>query len=251
MLINQANQGQGAARTTAIQRCHSEYVAFMDADDISLPDRFRLQINYLDDHPDVVMVGTQIEFLIGSSPQRALRTPTDHDQIEGHLLKGRAGFCSPSLMFRRKHSLACESYPAGIFGEDIHFCLSMCELGRVANLDEILFRYRLHVSQTSLARSREVASANSYAAYRATCRRKGASPLTFDSFLHDATLTERWQWSIEAWTLIHYRTARIQLACGKPIAGYLRMALVAICRPWLSLRRIAQIAPWHKGSSVA
>jgi glycosyltransferase involved in cell wall biosynthesis len=135
VLIRQANAGQGAARKTALERCQSEYVAFMDEDDISLPDRFAKQVEYLDSNPDVVIVGTQIEFLIGSSTQRALPVPTTHEEIELRLLEGRAGVCCPSLMFRSCLAKKCDDYPSGMLGEDIAFCLQMCEHGRIGNLE--------------------------------------------------------------------------------------------------------------------
>jgi len=61
-----ANEGIGASLNRGLQLCQSEYVARMDADDISLANRFKYQVEYLDAHPDVVMLGTQIEFLIGN-----------------------------------------------------------------------------------------------------------------------------------------------------------------------------------------
>jgi glycosyltransferase involved in cell wall biosynthesis len=239
-LINQANQGQGTARNLALRRCQSEYVALMDSDDISMPDRFRSQLEYLDAHPEVVMLGTQIEFLVGAVAQRAFGAPTDHIEIETRLLKGRAGLCNPSLMFRTAAALACGGYPAGIIGEDTDFCLRMCEQGRAANLDRVLLQYRLHPAQTSQARSTELISAYHYAASRAICRRKGLPEPGLETFLRNASLIARWRWSVEAWELIQYRTGRIQMASGKPFRGLLRLALLGVCRPFSVIRRVAQ-----------
>ncbi len=60
VLLNQENAGQGAARNAALQRCQSEYVAVMDQDDVSITDRLASQLSYLDAHPEVVILGTQI-----------------------------------------------------------------------------------------------------------------------------------------------------------------------------------------------
>jgi glycosyltransferase involved in cell wall biosynthesis len=239
LLINQANEGQGAARNTALRRCQSEYVALMDADDISLPDRFLSQLEYLDAHPDVVMLGTQLEFLVGTVGQRALCVPVGHDDIETRLLKGRSGLCNSSLMFRTAAAIACGGYPAGVVGEDIDFCLRMCEQGRAANLGRVLLQYRLHTAQTSLARCRELILATRYVAYRTICRRKGLPTPTLDSYFLNASLISRWRWSIEAWELIQYRTARIQMASGRTIRGLLRFALLGLCRPFATIGRIA------------
>src|SRR5579859_1449928 len=155
-IIDQENAGQGAARNLSLGRCRTDYVALMDADDIAKPDRLRAQMDYLDSHPEAVILGTQFEFLVGVVPQRAPAVPLGHDGIEARLLKGRAGLCHPSLMFRTAAAITCGGYPTGVFGEDLEFCLRMCELGRAANLDKILFQYRLQGAQTSMAKSREV-----------------------------------------------------------------------------------------------
>jgi glycosyltransferase involved in cell wall biosynthesis len=244
VIIHQANAGQGAARNTALQRCQSEYLAFMDADDISKPDRLLSQVNYLDAHPAVVMVGVQIEFLIGSVSQRALSVPIDHEEIHARLLNGRAGLCQPSVMCRNAAAIACGGYsggyPAGFLGEDIDFCARMCEQGRAANLDKVLLQYRLHVAQTSLARSKEIICMNRYAAYRAICRRKGLPVPVLDEYIHKAPLRRRWEWSVEAWELIQYRTARIRMATGRPVSGLLRLVLLGMCRPVKTIGRVSQ-----------
>ena len=231
VIVDQPNQGIGASLNTSLHMCRSEYVARMDSDDISKPDRLALQVEYLDAHPEVVLLGTQIEFLIGDVAQRAFTAPVDHDGIEARFLKGRAGLCHPSLMFRTATAIACGGYPAGVFGEDLEFCLRMCEVGRVANLDRVLLQYRLQAAQTSMARSKEVVRVSSYAAYRASCRRKGKPEPALDEFLQSASWFNRFQWSKEAWELIQYRTARIQLAGGNPISGALRLGLLGLCHP--------------------
>ncbi len=240
ILINQTNAGQGAARNLALRRCNSEYVALMDADDISKPDRLYSQVGYLDSHPDVVLLGTQIEFLIGNVTQRALRMPLYHDEIEARLLKGRAGLCNPSLMFRTSVAVSCLDYPSRLVGEDIDFCLQMCERGLVANLDRVLFQYRLRPAQSSIARSKDAVRMNHYAANRASFRRNGLSAPTVDEFLQNASLITRGQWSIEAWELIQYRTGRIQMASGRPITGALRLALLGLCRPVSAIGYLAR-----------
>ena len=239
MVVNQANAGQGAARNTALRNCRTEYVAVMDQDDISKPSRLLSELEYLDAHPEVVLVGTQIEFLVGTASQRALTSPLDHDEIEGRLLKGRAGICHPSLMYRTAAAIACGGYPNGVFGEDIDFCLRMFEHGRAANLDRILFQYRLHPAQASLARCSELISANRYAAYTAICRRKGVPAAALDTFLLKASWMSRLRWSLEAWELIQYRTARIEMVSGRRVNGFLRLAILGMSRPFATVRRIA------------
>ncbi|HSZ71252.1 MAG TPA: glycosyltransferase family 2 protein, partial [Cytophagaceae bacterium] len=53
--VKHLNDGLLAAR--------GEYIARMDADDISLPDRFKKQIDYLEQHKEVAVCGSFIEFI--------------------------------------------------------------------------------------------------------------------------------------------------------------------------------------------
>jgi len=240
LVIHQANVGQGAARKMALRSCQTEYVAFMDQDDISLPDRFAKQVEYLDAHSRIVIVGTQIEFLIGSSTQRALSAPTTHEEIDACLLRGRAGICCPSLMFRSTPAKEIDDYPSGMLGEDIAFCLCMSERGRIGNLEGVHLQYRLHSAQTSLAKSGQLIRSNRYAAYCGLCRRSGLQPKTFERFLNNASLFSRLHWNVEAWELIQYRTGRIHIANGRWVRGFIRLALLGVCRPFKAIQRIAQ-----------
>jgi glycosyltransferase involved in cell wall biosynthesis len=240
VVIEQKNAGQGAARKFALSRCQSDYVALMDSDDVSYPNRLELQMAYLENHPEVVLVGTQIDLLIEGRPQKALSVPMDHEQIHARLMEGRAGLCNPCVMFRTKEALNCCDYPNGLLGEDIDFCLRMSELGTIANINMVLFQYRMHAAQTSLSRVREIVRANSYAAYLATCRSLGKPMPTFGEFVLHASWKDRRRWTGEARTVIQYRTGRLELATGHHIRGYLRLMLLTLRKPGQAVRRVLQ-----------
>jgi glycosyltransferase involved in cell wall biosynthesis len=240
LVIEQQNAGSGEARKLALSRCQSEYVALMDSDDVSHRNRLEIQATYLDNHRGVVLVGTQLELLIGDRVEKALSVPTDHANIHARLMQGRAGVCNPSLMFRTEESLKCLDYPSYLLGEDIDFCLRMCELGTIANINMVLFQYRMHSANTSLARAQEMVHANSYAAHLATCRCLDKPMPTFDEFVHHASWKDRRRWAGEARTVIQYRTGRLELATGHPIRGYLRLALLSLRRPGQVIRRVLQ-----------
>ena len=57
-IYNEDNLGQPRSRNKAIELAKGEFIAIMDADDISLPLRLERQVKYLQAHPNVVLVGT-------------------------------------------------------------------------------------------------------------------------------------------------------------------------------------------------
>ena len=241
VLIHQANAGQGAARNLALNHCQTEYAAIMDADDISLPDRLFSQIEYLDAHPEVVVLGTQIQFIVGKTIQRAFRVPAEHREIERRFLQGQAGMCHSSMMMRLAAARAAGFYPEGMIGEDMEFCLRLCELGCAANIDKVLVSYRLHTSSICVSKSRDLIRANHFASHRAFCRRNRIPEPIYDAFLREASWIDSWRWSMEAHALTQYRTGRIRIATGNPIAGYARLVLSGLFRPSYAVRRAAQL----------
>jgi len=57
-VVHQENRGLGATLNRGIGLCETEYLARMDADDVACPDRLKLQVDYMERHPAVAMLGT-------------------------------------------------------------------------------------------------------------------------------------------------------------------------------------------------
>ena len=62
--IQQENQGVAAARNRAIEAAEGEFFAFLDQDDLWTPEKLKLQIEYLQSHPDVGYTLTQQQFFL-------------------------------------------------------------------------------------------------------------------------------------------------------------------------------------------
>src|SRR5208337_5671835 len=76
------------ARNACCFRARGKYLALLDADDVALPDRLALQVNYLDRHPQVAILGGAVE-LIGESGRRfgVSGTRQNDDEIRRTLLR--------------------------------------------------------------------------------------------------------------------------------------------------------------------
>ena len=67
---NERNMGVAATLNRGLDLARGEYIARMDADDISLPERFAKQAAYMDAHPDVAVCGSNIILFSEGAPER-------------------------------------------------------------------------------------------------------------------------------------------------------------------------------------
>lgn len=148
-LISQANTGLLGALNNGLRACRGEFIARMDADDIALPNRFWLQVNYLREHPDAVAVGSRVLMIdpdgVPIAEHWKLAT---HDDIDRDNMAGNCAMCHPSAMFRRSAIESIGGYRFA-YAEDHDLWLRLGEIGRLANLGEILLKYRMHLANLS------------------------------------------------------------------------------------------------------
>jgi glycosyltransferase involved in cell wall biosynthesis len=155
LLSNNGNRGLVYSANRGLDMARGEYVARMDCDDISLPDRFARQVCFLDRNPDVGICGTHIE--IFGDRQWINRYPVDDAAIRCELLFGTA-LAHPSVMMRsslfRESGLRYENRFANV-AEDYDLWVRASQYTRLANLPRVLLRYRWHDSQTSVRKEAE------------------------------------------------------------------------------------------------
>lgn len=127
------------------------YVGRMDADDISLPGRIGLQMDFLDRHPEAVMAGTQIQHIDeNGAPLKRISYPQSHAEIYRELMAGRNLIQHPSVLMRRDAVLQAGGYDTRIdCAEDYDLWLRLGRLGELRNLPEVLLSWRRHTSQIS------------------------------------------------------------------------------------------------------
>jgi glycosyltransferase involved in cell wall biosynthesis len=146
-LIQQQNQGLTKSLNKGLKIAKGEFIARIDADDIAVSNRFEKQVNYLNQHQDVVLLGSSIEMMTADGLPMGLRIlDKKHSQIRKKLLQGDSCALShPAVMFRKDVAIDIggydESYPVG---QDLDFFLRMSEKGKVENLPDSLLFWRQH-----------------------------------------------------------------------------------------------------------
>jgi hypothetical protein len=171
-------RGERAGLTRSLNRLLSlatgAYVARMDADDVSFPDRFARQIAFLESHPMYVAVGSAILWI---DPEGELLHesvwPEDSATIERLLLRGKGGLPHPAMMSRRAALEKIGGYREQFrVAQDKDLWLRLLDVGLLANLREPLLYYRQHPLAISTRHTAEQWRMTCQAVQDA-CRRRG------------------------------------------------------------------------------
>jgi glycosyltransferase involved in cell wall biosynthesis len=141
--------GQAAGMNLGLSYARYEFIARLDADDAAHPSRLKMQLEYLETHPEAVAVGSRVMRVDHEGrPLAELVYPTGRDIRRSLLLQNVVAHSS--LMFRRIALELVGSYDAAMGQmEDYDFILRLAKEGPIANLDHVLTYYRVHPNQTS------------------------------------------------------------------------------------------------------
>jgi glycosyltransferase involved in cell wall biosynthesis len=147
------NSGLAVALNAGLAECTGDYVARMDTDDILLPERFSVQLSYMQQHPDVDLVGSFAAEINENSAEGSLRgMPTEHAAIVSSLWSNP--FIHPAVMFKREKMLSIGGYDVNLRRrQDYELWFRCAKNGfRFANIPQPLILYRFvagsHKKQT-------------------------------------------------------------------------------------------------------
>lgn len=144
---NEHNLGISLSRNRLLELAHGEYIAVMDHDDISLPERLEKEVNFLDKNPTVGVVGSSIVEL----PKHHVYQPPIDDETIRLKLMHDCVVIHPSSMIRREvltknHIQYVNSFTPA---EDYALWCQLVGVTHFANLPDILLYYRKHSGNTS------------------------------------------------------------------------------------------------------
>lgn len=144
LLRNHQNLGLIKTLNKGISLARGNYIARMDADDISHIERLATQVTYLEDHPTVGVLGTAYIRLYADGATSLRQPPVTDTAIRWHLLFGNI-WCHPSIMFRRRLvALEQPFYRDFLHAEDYELWPRLLKHTRAATLTTPLVSYRMH-----------------------------------------------------------------------------------------------------------
>jgi glycosyltransferase involved in cell wall biosynthesis len=147
IIRHESQLGLIASLNDGLYVAKGEYVARMDADDISFTDRLMLQVGFLEAHPHIDLCGTG---MILSRQNNLKMNPQTHEEIRTWLLFHTC-ISHPTVMIRRStvNRLQLSYNPAFPYAEDYELWNRIAPYVQMANLPQPLLYYRQHTGQVS------------------------------------------------------------------------------------------------------
>lgn len=211
-LISRPNTGYLRALNEGLSLAQGEFIARMDADDVSHCERLERQIAFLESHPDCVAVGSALLRIDADGDVLCEEPmPETHEDIEARLFNGLGALGHPAVTMRRSALIEVGGYRDAYYGaEDHDLWLRLAERGRLANLREALLKSRVHAENFTFVhyeRSRTAVRA----AIADACRRRelpGPAHDLLDSAPPQSGIDRMRAWTRSALYAGHYRTGR-------------------------------------------
>lgn len=144
LVRNKENIGVTKSLNKALKLAKGKYITRMDADDWSFPERFKLQVELMEDHPDVVVSGSYIEVCDSKLKTTYIRKyHLDDQSIRKHLFR-YSPFAHPATIWKAA-VLKKEGYDERInVCQDYELYFRIGKIGKFMNLDKILLKLRMH-----------------------------------------------------------------------------------------------------------
>ncbi|WP_312470526.1 glycosyltransferase [Neobacillus sp.] len=136
----ETNMGLGKALEIGVEKCTFDLIARMDTDDISHPNRFEKQVNFMVNHPDVQVLGSWIgEFEHNPDEINSIRkVPTTYEEVVQYAKK-RNPLNHMTVMYRKSAVLEAGNYKPFLWNEDYYLWVRMLNRNaKIVNMPEIL-----------------------------------------------------------------------------------------------------------------
>lgn len=147
LICNSENLGLTKNLNIGLGLAKGKYIARMDGDDISVPDRFKKQEAYMEAHPEIMLVGCQTKNFGESS--LVWRLKDDSEELKVRMLI-RPVYAHPGFFMRRELIDAGYRYDESFrTAQDYEFASRVAERNSIGLVEEVLLYYRVHRKQVS------------------------------------------------------------------------------------------------------
>ncbi len=142
----------GNVLNIGIENSHCEYIVRMDADDIMSPTRLDHQFSYMENNPDVIICGGQIDLINAKGEVIGHREYSLSDcELKKNIFLF-SPFAHPAVIIRKKPLIDVGMYPRDLIKvEDIKLWYLLYKKGEFANISNTVLKYRVRDNSESLS----------------------------------------------------------------------------------------------------
>lgn len=149
VLIDRENKGLPYSLNEGISIAKGQYIARMDADDISLSNRFEKQIKYMEENK-IDVCGSYIKLFGDNTKEQIVKYSIYHDDIKFRLLF-MSSLAHPTVIFKKKVFEKVEYRVDYKVAQDYQLWCDIVNANfKIGNIPEILLNYREHEAQASI-----------------------------------------------------------------------------------------------------
>ena len=183
VIENRKNIGFTKSLNKGLRVAKGEFIARMDADDVSEPERLEKELKFLHKHPDYAVVGTFIKVLDeAGNVVGTIEKPVSNEQIKEFLKKDNC-IAHGSAMARKSHILGIGAYDEAMeAAQDFELWLRLSKGHKMANMPEYLYMWRQHKGNISSKHGNEQKHFVEVAKVRANLRRETKQDLKKPKF---------------------------------------------------------------------
>lgn len=153
VLIDRENKGLPYSLNEGISKAKGEYIARMDADDISLPERFKKQLEYMKENK-LDVCGTFIEVFGTKRNNHTVKYSINHNDIKFRLMFMSA-FAHPTVLLKKEVFKKVKYRVDYKVAQDYQLWVDIINVGyKVGNIPKVLLKYREHEAQASIEKAK-------------------------------------------------------------------------------------------------
>ena len=156
IIKNKVNEGIVCCLNKGINAAQANLIARMDADDIAKKDRLYKQVNFLENNPDTILIGSGIETIDSKGKHINFQNYPSNDNEITHMLRHKSPFAHPTVIFNKECVIKVGGYRQKYrTGQDYDLWSRLQKEGKFANINEPLLKYRIHDEQVTFKKLKE------------------------------------------------------------------------------------------------